>query len=76
MLPLAYNFLVSFPAVNWPDESGLHACPAHWRDVRVVHWPGDAWKPWQRCGPAHADPRSRFDALWWRHRALAERVLA
>ena len=28
VLPLQYNVLVSFPALNWPEESGLDACDA------------------------------------------------
>ena len=63
ILPLEYNFLVSFPAVNWPEESGLDSCDAGLlARASVLHWPGDAWKPWQRWPLA----RSGFDELWWR----------
>ena len=62
LLPLEYNLLVSFPAINWPDESGLDACTADLlARASVLHWPGDAWKPWQRWPLA----RSSFDELWW-----------
>lgn len=78
LLDPTFNFCVSFPAVNWLHESSLVGQPltslvghneavssrTSARGIRVLHWPGDVWKPWYR---AAGQPwcRSTADDLWW-----------
>jgi len=71
LLDPGFNFLVSFPAFNWQDEEGVaphescaEALGAEGIGLRVLHWPGDIWKPWDRYTGVPWS-RSVADELWW-----------
>ncbi|CAE8599916.1 unnamed protein product [Polarella glacialis] len=84
MLDPAFNFFVSFPGLNTRGDALANACSVgacgtaaasiamrHSAGLRILHWPGGKWKPWDtHCAGPWC--RSVADELWWAAYAAAK----
>jgi len=61
--------------VEWSVEQYVHTYGAIGRTgVKVLHWPGELRKPWQRW---HRAVRSAWDDMWWTaHRSMCRQSAA